>query len=223
MEQKLNQNNGSYENNLQNQANKAAMKAQMGESQLYQLSAQVEAFKQMVLYKELPEDDIALEDSLSILHPHIWKARREKILYETQKVYQDKVLNNHLLNSHNLLGYIDRKLMSADGATFKVDMSSMGNVVGGTPSIAGHPFELEQVENLLKVDQANFLAEELEALIKKGDFENEKERRTAEYNLKSLKLYGLQQEVRQQVLQNYMTCRVALDHYGMQTLGDIMY
>lgn len=97
------------------------------------------------------------------------------ILYETQKAYQEKVLNNHLLNSHNLLGYIDRKLLSADGATVKVDMSSMGNHIGRPASMAGHPYEHEQIENLLKVDQANYLAEELENLIKQGDFKNEQE------------------------------------------------
>jgi hypothetical protein len=52
-------------------------------------------------------------------------------------------MNNHLLNSHNLLGYIDRKLMSQDGSTVYVDMSSMGNRDGEPPSIAGHPFEME--------------------------------------------------------------------------------
>jgi hypothetical protein len=45
----------------------------------------------------------------------------------------------------------------------------------------------------------------------------------AERNLKCLRVYDFQQEVRQQVLQNYMRCQIALDHYGQQTLGDILY
>ena len=43
------------------------------------------------------------------------------MLLETQKIYEEKIKNNHLLNSHDLLGYIDKKLVN-NGYTF-FDMS----------------------------------------------------------------------------------------------------
>ena len=42
-------------------------------------------------------------------------------------------------------------------------------------------------------------------------------------NLKCLNLFEFQQELKDKVLYNYMANQVALDHYGCQTLGDIMY
>jgi hypothetical protein len=68
---------------------------------------------------------------------------------ETQRIYEDKIMNNHLLSSHNLLGYIDRKLQGVNGQ-ITVDMSPMGNSAG--LGLAGHPYEMEQIENLLKAD-----------------------------------------------------------------------
>lgn len=45
---------------------------------------------------------------------------------------------------------MDRKLQN-NGDIF-VDMSAMGNLDGSGQNFAGHPYELEQVEGLLKVD-----------------------------------------------------------------------
>jgi len=65
---------------LATKQNKSNLKAQMGESQLYQLGQQVEAFKHISLFKQLPDEDPTLPDCVSILHPQLWKSRREKIL-----------------------------------------------------------------------------------------------------------------------------------------------
>lgn len=86
-----------------------------------------------------------------------------------------------------------------------------------------HPYELEQIENLNKIDQAKFFQIELQKLIDSDDFIDEDERKIAHNNMKCLNIYQYQQELRQQVLSNYMTNQIALDHYGCQTLGDIMY
>ena len=94
---------------------------------------------------------------------------------------------------------------------------------GLNDAFGGHPFELEQIENLLKVDEAKFFETQLQALLKTGIFANEEEKKRAENNLKCLQVYQFQQELRQKVLQNYMTNKVALDFYGQQTLGDILY
>jgi len=85
------------------------------------------------------------------------------LLTETQKMYEEKISNNHLFTSHNLLGYIDKKL--ANNGDVIVDMSSMGNRDGQGLNFASHPYELEQIENLLKVDQARHLSQQLEILI----------------------------------------------------------
>mgnify|MGYP000026144660 FL=1 len=82
------------------------------------------------------------------------------MLLEQQKIFEEKILNNQMLTGHNLLGYIDRKLQN-NGEIF-VDMSSMGNIDGSGLNFAGHPYELEQIEGLLKVDQAKFFAQKLE-------------------------------------------------------------
>lgn len=63
----------------------------------------------------------------------------------------------------------------------------------------------------------------MQSLIEMDDFANELERKNARVNLNCLKVYELQQEIRQQVLQNYMTNQIALDFYGQQTFGDLMY
>ena len=85
-----------------------------------------------------------------------------------------------MLNSHNLLGYIDRKLLDPEGA-IHIDMSQMA---GGT---GGHPHELDQVENLNKLDQAKYLATKLEEQINSGNvFTDEDELKIAKTNLKCL-------------------------------------
>jgi hypothetical protein len=66
------------------------MKAQFSESQLYQLNHQIEAFKQLAMFQNIPQDSM-LEDRISILHPQIWKLRREKLLLESQKIYEEKI------------------------------------------------------------------------------------------------------------------------------------
>ena len=97
-------------------------KAKISEAQIYQLNHQIEAFKRCALYRDLLDDDDGnLEDRVQILNPQAWKNRREKMLMETQKIYEEKIKNNHLLNSHDLLGYIDKKLIN-NGYTF-FDMS----------------------------------------------------------------------------------------------------
>ena len=129
------------------------------------------------------QEGSTLEDRVSILHPQVWKLRREKLLIESQRIYEEKIQNNHLLTSHNLLGYIDKKLATQSGDIF-IDMSSMaGNNMGG------HPYELEQIENLNKLDQAKYLSKELEKYIEYDSFSSPEEKQTAETNLKSLNVY----------------------------------
>ena len=123
----------------------------------------------MAMNQHIPEDSM-LEDRISILHPQIWKLRREKLLVESQKIYEEKIQNNHLLTSHNLLGYIDKKLQSQNGDVF-IDMSSMANT-----DMGGHPYELEQIENLNKLDQAKNLAKQLEKFIELDNFSSPEEK-----------------------------------------------
>ena len=59
---------------------------------------------------ELGPQSELLADRISLLHPDIWKSRREAALLETQKLYESKILNNHLMNSHDLMKYIQRKV-----------------------------------------------------------------------------------------------------------------
>ena len=60
--------------------------------------------------------------------------------------------------------------------------------MGGTNG--GHPYELDQVENLNKIDQARYLASKLEILINDPEgFANEDERKTAKTNLKCLQIF----------------------------------
>ena len=89
-----------------------------------------------------------------MLHPQTWKNRREAIFTESQKIYEERIRQNPLLTSHNLLGYIDSKINNPDPEmrdTVTIDMSQIQ-----------HPYELEQIENLNKVDQAKFLESKLE-------------------------------------------------------------
>ena len=59
-----------------------------------------------------------------------------------------------------------------------IDMSSLD-----------HPYEMEQIENLNKVDQAKYLAQNLQKLIDHNDFSDENEKKNAETNLKCLQVY----------------------------------
>lgn len=61
----------------------------------------------MALYQNL---DPTLRERIQLMNPLTWKQKREAIFAETQKIYEQKIKNNHLLTSHNLLGYIDMKL-----------------------------------------------------------------------------------------------------------------
>jgi hypothetical protein len=67
------------------------------------------------------------------------------------------------------------------------------------------------------------LERDLEQLIASGDLNNHEEKRQAELNLKTLRVYQVQQEVRSLVLRNYINNQIALDACGKQTLGDLMY
>jgi len=59
------------------------------ETQLYQLNHQVKAFKDMALLGgELDPNQVVLEDRVSMLHPEIWRQRREAALLETQRLYE---------------------------------------------------------------------------------------------------------------------------------------
>ena len=73
-----------------------------------------------------------------------------------------------------MLGYIDKKLMDPEGSAY-IDMSKLN-----------HPYELEQIENLNKIDQAKYFQTALEKLIESGDFKDEEERKIAGLNLKCL-------------------------------------
>ena len=83
---------------------------------------------------------------------------------ETQRIYQEKIQNNPSLSSHNLLGYIDKKLSNPDGEIV-IDMSNLQ-----------HPYEMTQIENLNKIDEAKYLAEKLENFIEQDDFQDEDEK-----------------------------------------------
>lgn len=72
------------------------------------------------------------------MHPEAWKKRRESILKQHQIIYEQKIRTNSLVNSHNLLGYIDRKLMDYNGS-IHVDMAQMDQGKGG------NVYELEQI------------------------------------------------------------------------------
>jgi len=87
--------------------------------------------------------------------------------------------------------------MDPNGAV-NIGMSNFGTKNGG------HPYELEQIENLNKIDQAKHLARQLEKLIEQDDFSDDSERKAAQSNLKCLKVYEFQQELRQEMLSNYM-------------------
>jgi hypothetical protein len=67
-----------------------------------------------------------------------------------------------------------------------------------------HPYEMEQIENLNKVDQAKYLAQNLQILIDHNNFSDEDEKKNVETNLKCLQVYQFQQELRSEVLANYM-------------------
>ena len=56
--------------------------------------------------------------------------------------------------------------------------------------------------NINKIDQAANMQKKLEAYIEQGDFKDENEAAIAEQNLKCLKLYQFQQELRSEILHN---------------------
>jgi len=57
----------------------------------------------------------------------------------------------------------------------------MGTINGG------HPYELDQIENLNKIDQAKYLATQMETMINEPDAINDElEKKTAKNNLKCL-------------------------------------
>ena len=51
-----------------------------------------------------------LKNRVGQMHPETWKLRRDKFIAHTQKIYEEKIKNNQFLTSHDLLGFIDRKL-----------------------------------------------------------------------------------------------------------------
>ena len=63
-----------------------------------------------------------------------------------------------------MLGYIDKKLSNPDGEIV-IDMSN-----------TLHPYEMTQIENLNKIDEAKYLAEKLENLIEQDDFQDPDEK-----------------------------------------------
>jgi hypothetical protein len=63
-----------------------------------------------------------------------------------------------------LLGYIDKKLSNPDGEIV-IDMSNIQ-----------HPYEMTQIENLNKIDEAKYLAEKLENLIEQDEFQDPDEK-----------------------------------------------
>ena len=129
----------------------------------------------MALYQNL---DPTLRERIQLMNPLSWKQKREAIFAETQKIYEQKIKNNHLLTSHNLLGYIDMKLNNPNvdqQGEATVDMSQLN-----------HPYEMEQIENLNKVDQAKYLSQNLQKLLDQDSFSDPSEKHIAETNLKCL-------------------------------------
>jgi hypothetical protein len=63
-----------------------------------------------------------------------------------------------------LLGYIDKKLSNPDGEIV-IDMTNLS-----------HPYEMQQIENLNKIDESKFLAEKLKNFIDQDDFKDDDER-----------------------------------------------
>jgi hypothetical protein len=49
-----------------------------------------------------------------------------------------------------------------------------------------HPYEMEQIENLNKVDQAKYLSQNLQKLLDQDSFSEPSEKHIAETNLKCL-------------------------------------
>mmetsp|Transcript_17766 Transcript_17766/g.27471 ORF Transcript_17766/g.27471 Transcript_17766/m.27471 type:complete len:89 (+) Transcript_17766:471-737(+) len=86
-------------------------------------------------------------------------------------------MHNPLMNQHHMLGYIHNKIRG-DGELF------------ANLSKANHPYELEQIESLNKIDQAAFLAGQLQTALEQEDlFKSPEEQQAAESNLKCLKVY----------------------------------
>ena len=145
-----------------------------------------------------------LKDRIGQLYPETWQARRQNLIHHTNKIYEDNILNNPFLTSHDLLGFIDRKLSNPKnkGEVF-IDMSksildnmnAQDDAVGKSESAknsynpACAPYDIEQIESLNKIDQASFLRKNLEQSISKNDFKDEKEKLIASQNLKCLNLY----------------------------------
>ncbi len=112
-------------------------------------------------------------------------------------------MHNPLMNQHHMLGYIHHKIRG-EGELF-ADLSRMS-----------HPYELEQIESLNKIDQAAFFASPLQSALEQGDLLSDpEERQAAETNLKCLKVYRYQQELRSEILANYMSNKVALEQHGL--------
>lgn len=100
----------------------------------------MQALKELALYSDIP-DSSTLQDKVAQLNPYLWRQRQEKVYLETQRVYEDNIQNNPLMTSHNLLGYIDKKLANPDGE-IQTDMSALGDDQK-TTQFANHPYEME--------------------------------------------------------------------------------
>ena len=51
-----------------------------------------------------------LKDRVEQLHPETWKLRREKLIADSKKIYEENMKTNLLITSHDLKGIIDKKL-----------------------------------------------------------------------------------------------------------------
>lgn len=164
----------------------------------------------------------------------VWRNRRENLINEQRRIYNENLRTNELVTRHDLLGYIDRKLANqVEPGQVYVDLFRTfdGEEMGASNLLASaHPFEYEHVAEMGRVDHANQLKDKLEKLIEEDMFRDDEERQRALVNLKCLELYGYQQELRRKVLKNslstlagYPTTETADLEARSQSLGDILY
>lgn len=104
-----------------------ASKDQVSEAQLYQLSHQVAACKQLAReimcmqegsekdnQQQCTADPLDMQTIFDRMQPAVsdavWRNRRENLINEQRRIYNENLRTNELVNRHDLLGYIDRKL-----------------------------------------------------------------------------------------------------------------
>ena len=121
---------------------------------------------------------------------HSWSEDDFKAALFTHKIYEDNIKRNPLMTSHDLLSFIDRKLsnpmnkgelfidMSKGGSEFQDQVQANGNASPNDEQQNGanlsyEPFDLQEIQSLNLIDQANYMQDKLEAYIELNDFKDD--------------------------------------------------